>query len=138
MLCKYYGLTILFIGWFHFLNALVIKKEFLPSPHLPLWAKSLSKLNVWVKSMYGNEQALLVKFINGMDFNNMKDSIIQTRGLPPGAVQCIYSEKSDEEIFKISTDSIVPVPINGQVGSSVDLPYYFIATLTPAGTLILI
>ena len=79
MLCKYYGLTILFIGWFHFLNALVIKKEFLPSPHLPLWAKSLSKLNVWVKSMYGNEQALLVKFINGMDFNNMKDSIIQTR-----------------------------------------------------------
>ena len=95
-------------------------------------------MSVWVQSRNGNEQAFKVDFTTGMDFADLKKCIGLENGLPPGAVKFIHSENSDEEIFKLRAGAKVPIPADGQIGSSDDFPYYFSIAQTPAGNLFLI
>eukprot|EP01038_Epipyxis_sp_PR26KG_P013136 gene13136-17603_t len=92
-------------------------------------------MSVWVQSRSGNEEAFKVDFNDGMDFADLKQKIIFERivlNLPAGAVQSIHSENSDEERFKLKPGTKVPIPVDGQIGSSDDLPYFFFIAQTQA------
>ena len=97
---------------------------------------------VWVQQLRsGNEQAFKVDFKNDMDCADLKEAITLKRNflnLAVGAVVFIYSENSEEEKFKLRAGAKIPIPVDGQVGSSDDLPYYFSLTQTHAGNFIYI
>ena len=91
---------------------------------------------VWVQSRSGNEQAFKVDFKNDMDCADLKEAITLKRNvlnLPANAVLCIHSENSDEEGCKLRAGAKVPIPVDGQIGSSDYLPYFFSLTQTHAG-----
>eukprot|EP01036_Dinobryon_divergens_P035009 gene35009-45319_t len=92
---------------------------------------------VWVQSRSGNEQAFKVDITNDMDCADLKEAITLKRkflNLAAGAVLFIYSENSEEERFKLRAGAKVPIPIDGQIGSSDYLPYYFSLTQTHAAS----
>ena len=96
---------------------------------------------VWVQSRSGNEQAFKVDITNNMDFADLKEAITLKRNflnLAAGAVLFIYSENSEEERFKLRAGAKVPIPIDGQIGSSDYLPYYFSLTQTHAGNFFMV
>jgi hypothetical protein len=85
-------------------------------------------MSVWVQSRTGNEEAIRVDFKEGMDFDQLKEAITlkrDIRHLPAGAIHSIHSENNDEERFKLRAGAKVPIPADGQIGSSDDLPYFF-------------
>ena len=92
-------------------------------------------MSVWVQSRNGNEQAFKVDFKTGMDFADLKKWIGIENGLPPGAVKFIHSENSDEERCKVRAGAKVPIPVDGQIGSTDELPYFFSIAQTQAGDL---
>jgi hypothetical protein len=97
-------------------------------------------MSVWVQSRNGAERAFKVDFKNEMDFDDLMGAITQKRNflnLPAGAVQYVHSENSDEERFKLRAGAKVPIPADGQIGSSDDLPYFFSIARTPPGNLFL-
>lgn len=123
-----------------------LTKDHVPFPHLfgihlgeVLYSITMS---VWVQSRSGNEQPFKVDFNRGMNIDDLKASIIlerRARNYPAGLVGSIYSENSDGEMFTLSIDAEVPVPINGDIGSSYEFPYYYsIALLTPGKLLYVI
>lgn len=101
----------------------------------------ITRMSVWVQSRSGHEEAFKVDFSGGMDFADLKERITLKRhvlNFPVGAVQSIHSENSDDERFKLRAGAKVPVPIDGEVGASDDLPYYFSIVQTQAGNIFLI
>ena len=83
----------------------------------------------------------MLEFKEGMNFYDLKKAITHERDLlhlPARAVQSIHSENSDEEIFKLRAGAKVPIPADGQIGSSDDLPYFFSIDQTQAGNLFLV
>jgi hypothetical protein len=95
-------------------------------------------MRVWVKSRNGDERAFKVECQNEIDFDDLMLAITQKRNslsFPAGAVESVHSENSNEEIFILRTGAKVPIPADGQIGSSEDLPYFFSITrqTLPAG-----
>jgi hypothetical protein len=93
---------------------------------------------IWVQSRSGNEQAFKVDITNNMDCADLKEAITLKRNFPAGAVLFIYSENSEEERFKLRAGAKVPIPIDGQIGSSDYSPYYFSLTQTHAGNFFMV
>ena len=84
-------------------------------------------MSIWVKCITGEEQALKLDYVVGMDFADLKKLAAVESGLPRGAVKFIYSENKNEEKYKMKPGAKVPLPVDGEVGSSDDSPYYFYA-----------
>jgi hypothetical protein len=80
-----------------------------------------------------------VAITNDMDCADLKEAITLKRNFAAGAVLFIYSENSEEEErFKLRAGAKVPIPIDGQIGSSDYLPYYFSLTQTHAGNFFMV
>ena len=92
----------------------------------------------WVQSRSGNEQAFKVNITNDMDCADLKEAITLKRNFQNFAALFIYSENSEEERFKLRAGAKVPIPIDGQIGSSDNLPYYFSLTQTHAGNFFMV
>ena len=80
---------------------------------------------IWVKLIAGNSQAFKVIFNAGMDYDDFKNAIANTRGIPNYRVQFIYSADIEAEIFKQKAGTKVATPMENEIGSSDDLPYFY-------------
>ncbi len=94
-------------------------------------------MSVWVKCRDVDQDAFEVSLENVKNINQLKEAIIDKRKkllLPDAAVLHVYSTNiGEEETQKIKPGAKVPIPVDGQIGSSDDLPYYFSTAQTQAG-----
>jgi hypothetical protein len=98
-------------------------------------------MSVWVKCRDVDQDAFEVSLEVVKNISQLKEAIIGKRKkllLPDAAVLHIYlTNIGEEEAQKLKPGAKVPIPADGQIGSSDDLPYFFSIAQTPPGNLFL-
>lgn len=95
-------------------------------------------MSVWVQPINGSVNPFEVVFSNGMYFDDLIMNItIKRRDMrhPDEIVRSIYSKNSDGEMHELKVGDKVPIPIDGEIGSSYDRPYFFTIEVATAGNL---
>ena len=94
-------------------------------------------ISLWAKSRNGVESAIKISFKAEMDFADFLESIAEKRAKfqRVGAILAIHSKNNNDEDCVMRPGEKVPEPIQGQVGSSDDNPYFFSVEQAQAGNL---
>ena len=79
---------------------------------------------VWVKRCDSNADAFSIPFVTNMNIDELKSEIQKTRR-NSFFVEFIYSSADKSEEYKCRPSQFIKDPINGEIGSSDDQPYYY-------------
>lgn len=79
----------------------------------------MSKL--WIKNKFEDDQSFKVKFMNGMDIDDLKNLIAEKYGLPAKSVKFIFDGNDNP----LPASFKIPIPEENTIGFSEDFPYLF-------------
>ncbi len=97
-------------------------------------------MSVWVKCRDVDQDAFEVSLEAVKNISQLKEAIIDKRKkllFPDAAILHIYlTNNGEEKTHKFKPGAKVSIPVDGEIGSSDDFPYYFsIIQQTPPGNL---